>query len=654
MAFPNSRLGYHHPRRDARPPAYFDDDNSSVLDPAILDTEIMQSPSNAQYRKDSFANSNNAVLSPAESQAWEHHYNGLPLDPAGANAPAFRDEHNVFVRPPPAATYGHDFHGGTWPLDQNPENCRPTSGLQFPATHPPYEPAAYTLHGPAPHQPLAHPSQFNTPHGEHGFIPAPQVQTPMSPHSHQDWMGMAQQELEGRPQVKRMRPNSPSNGMMDFARPNGIRKKNGRIDIPQERNIQTIDDLIDNTTDEELLKELKQQKRLLRNREAALASRQRKKKHTEDLEVKEKSFTGQIRCLEREVHELSAERQQREDERQGLVLRLQDRQRAMEVLQEEVRALKITHDEETSQLRRRINLLTEQQALEAPAMSAAPSSTGFTDFNADMEALNMGHHEWEDFFVVPDSQQFEDVAISLPPSPTLEKRPSASTIIPTPSKTSGDASADQPLATTGLLFMLLLCGAFVASKPPNARPADLPSMPVEVQAAAPTVLKDLLAGAGNLATDPMRTHQHSYEPQPSAIQSVNQRASNNNNSNNNRMEQMHRHLTAPTRQQEYDQAFSLTTAQYASITNPSFSIYPEPGVSEQQSQQPSTIATALAKMQHDVQLQHHSHSQSHIQPEVYSRSLLWDQLSEDVVRRFREVVRECEEVDLRAEGVGGC
>lgn len=82
-------------------------------------------------------------------------------------------------------------------------------------------------------------------------------------------MAMAQRETEGRPMSKRMRPNSPSSAMADYARRDGIRKKNGRIDIPQERNIHTIDELIDRTTDEDMLKELKQQKRLLRNREAA-------------------------------------------------------------------------------------------------------------------------------------------------------------------------------------------------------------------------------------------------------------------------------------------------------------------------------------------------------------------------------------------------
>ena len=52
-------------------------------------------------------------------------------------------------------------------------------------------------------------------------------------------------------------------------RRDGIRKKNARFEIPAERNLRTIDQLINQTSDEQELKELKQQKRLLRNRQAA-------------------------------------------------------------------------------------------------------------------------------------------------------------------------------------------------------------------------------------------------------------------------------------------------------------------------------------------------------------------------------------------------
>ena len=49
----------------------------------------------------------------------------------------------------------------------------------------------------------------------------------------------------------------------------GIRKKNAKIEIPDGRNVQVIEEMMAMEHDESLLKELKGQKRLLRNREAA-------------------------------------------------------------------------------------------------------------------------------------------------------------------------------------------------------------------------------------------------------------------------------------------------------------------------------------------------------------------------------------------------
>jgi hypothetical protein len=46
-------------------------------------------------------------------------------------------------------------------------------------------------------------------------------------------------------------------------------EKNAIFDIPAERNLNNIDQLIANSTDEQEIKELKMQKRLLRNRQAA-------------------------------------------------------------------------------------------------------------------------------------------------------------------------------------------------------------------------------------------------------------------------------------------------------------------------------------------------------------------------------------------------
>lgn len=49
-----------------------------------------------------------------------------------------------------------------------------------------------------------------------------------------------------------------------------VRKQNTRFEIPEGRNLGNIDQLIAQSTDDREIKELKQQKRILRNRQAAL------------------------------------------------------------------------------------------------------------------------------------------------------------------------------------------------------------------------------------------------------------------------------------------------------------------------------------------------------------------------------------------------
>ena len=81
---------------------------------------------------------------------------------------------------------------------------------------------------------------------------------------------MAAQEVESRPMPKRMRPNTPPRSFSPgYLRRDGIRKKNARFEIPAERSLINIDQLIQEAQDEDEIKELKQQKRLLRNRQAA-------------------------------------------------------------------------------------------------------------------------------------------------------------------------------------------------------------------------------------------------------------------------------------------------------------------------------------------------------------------------------------------------
>jgi hypothetical protein len=110
-----------------------------------------------------------------------------------------------------------------------------------------------------------------------------------------------------------------------------LRKKNPRFDISSERSLQ-IDQLILKSTDDEEIRELKQHKRILRNRQAAyeapgdsvrlgqiieplcynwlanplcsIDSRYRKKKHIEELEGEKKLYIERNRVLEDEIKKL--------------------------------------------------------------------------------------------------------------------------------------------------------------------------------------------------------------------------------------------------------------------------------------------------------------------------------------------------------------
>ena len=98
------------------------------------------------------------------------------------------------------------------------------------------------------------------------FAPPPAGTVAMSPQSSQGWMPASADMLDAsaQPTSPTYRHDSPLS-----ARRDGVRKKNARFEIPAERTLGNIDQLISQSTNEDEVKELKQQKRLLRNRQAA-------------------------------------------------------------------------------------------------------------------------------------------------------------------------------------------------------------------------------------------------------------------------------------------------------------------------------------------------------------------------------------------------
>jgi hypothetical protein len=88
-------------------------------------------------------------------------------------------------------------------------------------------------------------------------------------------------------------------------------------------------------------------------------------------------------------------------------------------------------------------------------------------------------------------------------------------------------------------------------------------------------------------------------------------------------------LTQPTEQQTNEQLFSLSVSQYNGLSSQDFPQAPPAEKSTSQGRR--NLAEALANMRN---------TDKQSASEVYTRSLLWDQIPSDVVRTFAKMVAE--------------
>jgi hypothetical protein len=371
-----------------------------------------------------------------------------------------------------------------------------------------------------------------------------------------------------------------------------------------------------------------------------LQSRQRKKKHTEDLETKEKGYAHQVTLLEQQLAEVNIERDNLARDRQILVHRTQEAERIIESLHMEKRDMLMKHTEETSSLRKRIQVMTDRMdASPAPAMSANPSSSGFSEFNAEFDTLNIGPHDWDNLLFSSDTNNLvpEDFAFgqqSMGPikqTSTLGKKASTATIVP--AKKPNENSNEQPIASS-LLFMLLLCGAFVASKPSSSATSELPKMPPDVRAAAPTVLSNLLADTNPSGhQQQLRAAMQSFpEPVPSDVPQTNNRGAS-------KLDQLHHHMISPSKQQSDEAAFAMTQAQYASLMD-----IGSTADADRMNGQIHPARRNLAEVLANAQTTDPSNK-----ADIYTRSLLFEQIPADVVKQFKEMVRDRSQRDQQQQ-----
>ena len=286
-----------------------------------------------------------------------------------------------------------------------------------------------------------------------------------------------------------------------------------------------------------------------------------------------------------------------------------------------------THTLESGELRKKVSILTERLECASTAMSVAPSST-FADFANDMDNLNMGNTEWDNYIFVNDFAP-DDQSTAQPQEQSLVVAPRVK-------------DAEDKSGASGLLLMLLLCGAFVASKSSGTSAPPIPRMPDEVRAASATVLDSIFKDAGiapTLAENGLVPNRVSgVEPAPSAITWARSGDFSLSGSN---LDQLHAQLSAPTKEQETEQLFSITPAQYNSMTSmdftrPRYSIasddFSDPFSPGSQPSHRRNLAETLAAMREQ--------SKGESAADVYTRSLLWDKIAPEVVHEFKRIVEE--------------
>ncbi|KAL9121818.1 MAG: hypothetical protein Q9187_001625 [Circinaria calcarea] len=595
-----------------------DEDDFGILDDSILDSDAADMSPSSLNRKESFAE--NARVFSSTGSPWSSYRYGpdqVALQSSDHAVQSLIEHGNNNVFPGHGAPQGISYPNQTpaWHLSGTSGSCTPTADYENISSD--YANSMMMMpsysHGTTNSSTAA--TTFDGPHVQTTPLYLANLASSTSPQSGKDWASISSSEQLGEWSTSAQpHPNSPFHpGSLQNFRRDGIRKKNARFEIPAERNLRTIDHLINQTNDEQEIKELKQQKRLLRNRQAALDSRQRKKQHTERLEEEKKHFTTIITELEEALGEMKLRETEwvREKESRA-ALELQYKQYIDTLIMEKEELVRC-HTIESGELRKKNSFLVGQlQRMEGSAMSTAPSSTGFSADFSDFDHLTMHSSPWENYSVV------NDFSIETEPQPLAASATQAKTVV----------RDDDRAATSGFLLLLLLCGAWVASKGSGSA-VQLPQMSEDMRVASAVVLDHIYKDAGlqselvprpasyeapraktSLSRDPRTTTLSAFE-----IASLSKSP----------LENLHHHLTSPTEEQIQAQTFSLSASQYNAVSLDSSYEHRKP-------LQPAgrrNLEDALAAIR--------KRSEGSA-AEVYTRSLMWDKVPHEVVKDFARMV----------------
>lgn len=340
-----------------------------------------------------------------------------------------------------------------------------------------------------------------------------------------------------------------------------------------------------------------------------LDSRQRKKLHTERLEDEKKQFTSLVGDMEDEISSLKSRVDQLMRERQSY-------QECVEAMTLEKEELVRTHTIETGELRKKVSVLTEHvRRIDGsdPLAGADTVSHGFHGGFEPMAGMSMAN-DWNNLgylnnFGVEQPVKHDDVEM-LPAKKT---------------ETALVSEQDKSTAQGGILFMLFLVGAFVMS---NRGTPNLPQVSDDVREASANILENVLKDAG-VSTTTMGVE--AMAPQPSISASWDNMGGvtyGGADMGSSMLGDLADSLTQPTQDQSNEQLFSITPDQYNGVASQDF-IQPLPERTASHGRR--NLADSLGTMRVGRQSA----------ADVYTRSLLWDQIPSEVVRSFVKMVADC-------------
>lgn len=300
----------------------------------------------------------------------------------------------------------------------------------------------------------------------------------------------------------------------------------------------------------------------------------------------------------------------------------QQYQQYIEALQMEKEEMVRTHTLETGDLRKKVSVLTDHmQKMESTAMSTVPSSTGFSADYSDIDGLNMDGN-WDNISFLNDFPMENEVKVET-------------SLVPAKKVDTALLSEPEKPAAQGLLLMLLLVGAFVASK--GSSP-NIPRMSDDVRAASATLLEDVFKDAGiqqsASGVSAISDVTNAIAPLPSGNSWSNtQNPSMAGNEmvgvTSSTLGDLANSLSQPSEEQNNEQVFSLSAAQYNGLTSQDFL-----------DNSPRTTSTSQGRKNLGESLAAMRSNSKKSAAEVYTRSLLWDQVPSEVVRNFAKLVSE--------------